>query len=126
MSFGMMMKQARTDKGLTQHQLAEETGISLRTIQRIENEEVRPSMHSIQQIEKVLGVDLKSKKTKAPDKVFNFSMTINIADMQQLLQDLKSLIKNNWKLILGIVLLIVFVQSYPDIKAGIIDGWKGN
>jgi len=118
MSFGTIMKEARLEKGLTQNQLAELTGMTLRTIQRIENEEVRPSMHSIQQIERVLEMDLKAEKIKAPSKVYNFSMTINIADMQELLQDLRSLIKNNWKLILGIVLIVLFIQSYPDIKAG--------
>jgi hypothetical protein len=43
--------------------------------------------------------------------------------MQQLITDLKTLIKNNWKSILMIALVLYLLNSYQDIKQGIIDGW---
>ena len=51
-------------------------------------------------------------------------LNFNITDMNQLINDLKVLIQNNWKIILGIVLVIFFISNYTDIKSGIIDGWN--
>lgn len=42
-----IIKETRIKKGLTQQQLADETGMTLRTIQRIENSEVKPSLNSL-------------------------------------------------------------------------------
>jgi len=39
--------------------------------------------------------------------------------------DLINFTKNNWKTILTIVLIFYFMNSYPDIKLGIMDGWMG-
>jgi hypothetical protein len=45
--------------------------------------------------------------------------------MQKLIVDLKTLISNNWKVILLIAIIVYLIFSYPDIKQGIIDGWMG-
>jgi hypothetical protein len=45
--------------------------------------------------------------------------------MNQFLTDLKSLIKNHWKVILLITAIIWFFSFYSDIKTGIVDGWNG-
>jgi hypothetical protein len=42
--------------------------------------------------------------------------------MQKLIADLKTLISNNWKIILLIVVVVYLISYYPDIKQGIIDG----
>lgn len=123
MSFGNDMKQARIEKSLTQAQLAEKTGISLRTIQRIENEEVRPSLHSINALGKVLETDLRSQPVALTQNVYQINL--NMADMQQLFEDIKKLIKTNWKVILTLVLVVYFLGNYTEIKSGIIDGWNG-
>tara|TARA_R110000868_G_scaffold410693_5_gene699833 strand:- start:9911 stop:10426 length:516 start_codon:yes stop_codon:yes gene_type:complete len=52
-----MIKNLRIKKGLTQEQLAEETSISVRTIQRIENGEVEPRAHSIHKIAEALEIN---------------------------------------------------------------------
>jgi transcriptional regulator with XRE-family HTH domain len=59
MNLGTQIKKVRTAQNLTQSQLSEKTGVSLRTIQRIEKNEVQPSSYSIQQLEKALFIDLK-------------------------------------------------------------------
>ena len=41
------IKKSRIKNGLTQLDLSEKSGVSLRTIQRIENNEVTPSIYSI-------------------------------------------------------------------------------
>ncbi|MEY3348440.1 MAG: Helix-turn-helix domain [Bacteroidota bacterium] len=47
MEFGDRLKEIRTGLNYSQTDLAEKTGLTLRTIQRIENNEVKPSLHSI-------------------------------------------------------------------------------
>jgi len=44
--------------------------------------------------------------------------------MNQLLNDLKTLIKNNWKIIILIVVILFFISNYTEIKSGIVDGWN--
>lgn len=57
MKIGMLIKELRLKKGLTQEELAEMTELSARTIQRIENGEVDPRAYSLQMIAKALDVD---------------------------------------------------------------------
>jgi len=45
--------------------------------------------------------------------------------MKQLVKDLKTLIINNWKIILVIIVVFFILSNYTEIKSGIIDGWAG-
>ena len=60
MELSKRIKELRIKKGLTQTNLSEKSGISLRTIQRIENDEVSPSIYSLKKISAVLEEDLNS------------------------------------------------------------------
>jgi hypothetical protein len=55
---------------------------------------------------------------------YEFNFTIKITDMNQFINDLKTLVKNNWKILLLIVLVVFLISNYTDIKAGIMDGWN--
>jgi hypothetical protein len=44
--------------------------------------------------------------------------------MNQFLNDLKNLVKNNWKIILLIIAIVFFISNYTEIKSGILDGWN--
>lgn len=57
MSIGQKIKDARIKKGLTQEDLAAKTDISIRTIQRIENDEVDPRSFTLQAIATVLEIE---------------------------------------------------------------------
>jgi len=57
MKTGILIKELRIKKGLTQEELAEMTELSARTIQRIENGEVDPRSYTLQMIAKALDVD---------------------------------------------------------------------
>jgi transcriptional regulator with XRE-family HTH domain len=57
MNTGEMIKEHRLNKGLTQEELAEKTGISVRTIQRIENNEGDPRSHTLHLLAEALGID---------------------------------------------------------------------
>jgi len=59
MTIGEKIKSIRIQKGLTQEILAEKTGISTRTIQRIENNEVAPRSYTLEQIAIALQIDFK-------------------------------------------------------------------
>ena len=119
------IKELRLKKGMTQQQLADDCGITLRTIQRIENGEVKPSLHSLNTISRVLEADLSSFVQQSSSKPYEFNVNFKITDMNQFLTDLKTLIKNHWKVILLVGLIIWLATSYTDIKAGIVDGWNG-
>jgi transcriptional regulator with XRE-family HTH domain len=126
MEFGERLKELRTRLNYSQKEISEQTGLTLRTIQRIENNEVKPSLHSLKVIGEVLKTDVSEFVKKSDTKPYEFNFTIKITDMNQFLNDLKALVKTHWKTILIIVLVIYVVTSYPDIKAGIMDAWSGN
>lgn len=58
MKAGQSIKMARIKKGMTQEELASRTNINIRTIQRIENEEVSARAHSLRMIAEVLDINL--------------------------------------------------------------------
>lgn len=123
MNLGLTIKNLRVKRQLTQTELSEQTGITLRTIQRIENGEVKPSLHSLKVLSKALEVDLSALQVSAK-KPYEFEFKLSINDMNQFINDLKILVKTHWKTILLIVLVIWLVTDYTDIKSGIMDGWN--
>jgi transcriptional regulator with XRE-family HTH domain len=58
MNFGEQLKEIRSSKGLTQIELSEKSSIALRTVQRMERNEGKPSLYSLNAIGEVLGVNL--------------------------------------------------------------------
>ncbi len=128
MNLGTQIKKVRIAQNLTQSQLSEKTGVSLRTIQRIEKNEVQPSSYSLQQLEKALSIDLKkvedTSQEMSPQKVYNISLNINTAEMRELIEDLKKLLLKHWKIILTCVIFFWLITNYTEIKSGLIDGWS--
>lgn len=124
MEFGARVKEIRTSLNYSQKELSEQTGLTLRTIQRIENNEVKPSLHSLKVIGEALKTDLSEYSTAADTKPYEFNFTIKITDMNQFMNDLKTLVKNNWKVILWVILVTFLISNYEQIKAGFIDGWN--
>ena len=57
MTIGQLIKERRLQLGITQEELANNTEISIRTIQRIENDEVDPRAYTLQVIAKALDFD---------------------------------------------------------------------
>lgn len=58
MSIGQNIKRIRTEKGLTQRQLAEKTGLKDSAIRRYESEKVIPKMPNLRKISDALGVSI--------------------------------------------------------------------
>ena len=125
MEFGARLKEIRTSLNCSQKALSEQTGLTLRTIQRIENNEVKPSLYSLKVIGEALNTDLSDFVKTSEAKPYEFNLNLKITDMNQFLNDLKALVKTHWKTIFIIVLVIYLFTSYTDIKAGIMDAWGG-
>jgi len=125
MEFGARLKEIRTSLNCSQKELSEKTGLTLRTIQRIENNEVKPSLYSLKVIGEAFNTDLSDFVKTSEAKPYEFNLTLKITDMNQFLNDLKALVINHSKTIFLIVLVIYLLTSYNDIKAGIMDAWSG-
>ena len=125
MEFGARLKEIRTSLNCSQKALSEQTGLTLRTIQRIENNEVKPSLYSLKVNGEALNTDLSDFVKTSESKPYEFNLNLKITDMNQFLNDLKALVKTHWKTIFIIVLVIYLFTSYTDIKAGIMDAWGG-
>jgi transcriptional regulator with XRE-family HTH domain len=125
MEFGERLKELRTNFNCSQKELAEKTGLTLRTIQRIENNEVKPSLYSLKVIGEVFKSDLSEFVKTSKAKPYEFNLNLKITDMNQFLNDLKALVKTHWKTIFVIILVIYLFTSYTDIKSGIMDAWSG-
>lgn len=125
MEFGARLKEIRTSLNISQKELSEQTGLTPRTIQRIENNEVKPSLYSLKVIGEALKTDLSEFIKKSETKPYEFNITLKITDMNQFLNDLKALLKTHWKIIFIIIFVIYLFISYTDIKSGIMDAWSG-
>ena len=125
MEFGARLKEIRTSLNCSQKELSEQTGLNLRTIQRIENNEVKPSLYSLKVIGEALNTDLSDFIKTSETKPYEFNVNLKITDMNQFLNDLKALVKTHWTTIFIIILVIYLFTSYTDIKSGIMDAWSG-
>lgn len=124
MELGTRIKEIRIRLTISQKELSEKSGLTIRTIQRIENNEVKPSLHSLKVIGVVLKTDLSEFVNTSETKPYEFNLTFKINNMNQFINDLKTLFKNNWKIILLIVLVLFFISNYDEIKLGITEGWN--
>jgi transcriptional regulator with XRE-family HTH domain len=80
MYIGVVIKEIRKQKGLTQVELSDKTNISVRTVQRIENDVVEPSLYSLKKISKILDFDFLSVKNRNSLTFFNRLLGINLKD----------------------------------------------
>ena len=58
MKYGDLMKERRSLLGLTQQDLSDYTGLSLRIIKSVESEKGNPSLKTLEKIAEVLGLEI--------------------------------------------------------------------
>ena len=58
MKYGDLMKERRLLLGLTQQDLSDYTGLSLRIIKSVESEKGNPSLKTLEKIAEVLGLEI--------------------------------------------------------------------
>ena len=115
MKIGEHIKEIRISKGVTQTELSEKSGIAVRTIQRIENSEVTPSIYSLNAIGAALDVKLNEFQMGPNDGKFEFKIVIS--NFSNLFVDIKTLIKRNMKILLVIITMSFGIMSYKDLKS---------
>ena len=80
MYIGIVIKEIRKQKGFTQVELSDKTNISVRTIQRIENDVVEPSLYSLKRIGEILDFDFLRIKNRNSLTFINRLLGINLKD----------------------------------------------
>jgi len=119
MKIGNHIREIRISQGLTQDELSEKSGIAVRTIQRIENNQVTPSIYSIKAIGEALDVDI--NETVADSNDTKFEIKFVISNFSNLFVDVKTLINRNWKILLGLFVSVVITIFYEDSKLFLAD-----
>ena len=115
MKIGEHIKEIRISKGFTQVELSEKSGIAVRTIQRIENGEVTPSIYSLNAIGTALDVKLNEVLIGGNDGKFEFKIVIS--NFINLFADIKTFIKRNMKTLLVLVAVTFGLLSFKDLKS---------
>lgn len=115
MKIGEYIREIRISKGFTQSELSEKSGIAVRTIQRIENAEVTPSIYSLNAIGAALDVKLNEVPIGGNDGKFEFKIVIS--NFNNLFVDIKTLIKRNMKTLLVLITVTIGFLSFKDLKS---------
>ena len=115
MKIGEHIKEIRISKGFTQVELSEKSGIAVRTIQRIENGEVTPSIYSLNAIGAALDVKLNEIPVVENDVKFEFKIVIS--NFSNLFVDIKMLIKRNWKALIVMSIALFSILYFKDLKS---------
>lgn len=115
MKLGEYVKQVRLSKGLTQFELSEKSGVTVRTIQRIENNEVTPSIYSLNAIGKAM--DMKFDSVPHDTNEGKFELRIVISNFNNLFADTKALVDRNWKLLIVLGLIVLIILLYGNLKS---------
>ena len=58
MRYGELIKERRAELGLTQQDLSDYTGLSVRIIKSIESEKGNPSLRTLERIVEILGLEI--------------------------------------------------------------------
>ena len=87
MYIGIVIKEIRKQKGLTQLELSDKTNISVRTIQRIENDAVEPSLYSLKRISEILDFDFLKVKNRNSLTFINRILGINLNNQAMTTQE---------------------------------------
>lgn len=82
MNYGAKIKSRRISQGWTQSELAERCGVTLRTIQRLEKGEVKPSLFTQVKLQEALGVQFQEEE-KEPEFTSNESKYQNFYKRMQ-------------------------------------------
>lgn len=112
------VKEARHQKGLTQNALAEQSGLSLRSIQRIENGEVSPRVYSLNKLSEILdfsefnnGKKEKSKQTVSAKRLILSigSLIVMLLAAMAFLSQSRQFPENDFELQLYWILIVVLI-----------------
>lgn len=115
MDLGDKVKAIRAQKGITQKELAASTGLSERTIQRIENHEVEPSVYSLNKISEVLSFDFTTEKLRIMKRrnqvIYSIMIVWTLALVLNLLLTDFNLNERWWEILIWAMTLVFVVTG---------------
>lgn len=114
MNLGEQIKTLRKAKSWTQAELAARCGITLRTIQRIESNAVKPSLFSLKKLSEALETDLSERLTEVTETYSNTSKPVKF--MSTLLLILGNSLRRNSILVLAIAALLTTYFNWGKVK----------
>ena len=101
-SLGVVIREHRKQKGLTQAQLADMVGLSTRHIGKLEDGTYMPKLSTYLNISKVLGFDFEEVKTlqkygtcEGEEKILNLLKEMNTEELKLSYKVLKALVNGN-------------------------------
>lgn len=112
MKIGLKIKELRTEFGYTQSELSELSGLSLRSIQRIESNEVNPRFYTLKVLGEVFNENLVTIKLNAKTiKFWKFIIPINL---NSFIQQVKGVDKKHIWISLAVGFCIAFSITIGD------------
>lgn len=114
MNLGEQIKTLRKAKSWTQAELATRCGITLRTIQRIESNAVKPSLFSLKKLSEVLETDLSERLTEVTELYSNTSNPIK--PMNSFLPAFGNFLLRNSILVSAAVLLLLAYFNWETVQ----------
>jgi transcriptional regulator with XRE-family HTH domain len=92
--------------GMTQSDLSDKSGIALRTVQRIEKNEVTPSIHSLNVLGQALNVNLNDAAFRGDERNLEFNTVAS--NSNRMLESGKESFMNNWKNLAWLSCIVLF------------------
>lgn len=114
MNLGERIKILRKAKSWTQSDLAERCGITLRTIQRIESNAVKPSLFSLKNLSEALETDLSVSLTEVTENISNTSNSVK--SMTSFLPTLGNFLRRNSILFLALAGILTTYFNWGKIE----------
>lgn len=114
MNLGEQIKALRKAKSWTQTELAARCGITLRTVQRIERNAVKPSLYSLKKLSEALETDLSERLTEFTEP--NIHTSNSVKPMNKLIYPLASLLRKNSFLALTVAGIVITLFSWNQLE----------
>lgn len=128
MKLGTDIKISRRAKGLTQLDLSAFSGLSLRTIQRIENGEVKPSIYSLRKISEVLEKEWNSNNYDTMDntkrKARRNYLALIFAGLMVFICGLYLYLTKRIESEIDVINLVIRTDDFEDFAQFDIEGFK--
>ena len=119
MTIGFKTKELRRKFKYTQSELSELCGLSIRTIQRIEKNEVVPSSYTLKVLSDVLNEDLATKHNMKTTRFWKFIIPLNLSGFIQHVKDTDK--KHIW-IAFAVGFCIAFSITIGDVTDNLVCG----
>ena len=114
MNLGEHIKALRLAKNWTQAELANRCGLTLRTIQRIESNSVKPSLYSLKKLSEALETDLSESMTEFTET--NVQTSNSVKPMDKVIYPIANLLRRNSFLAITVAGIFITYFTWNQIE----------